>query len=131
MLREARGGMSFIFKERLEEDARAWNTDAARVDKDLFKAGAALLDAYALLPFILRATAWKSYNRTAVGVSADRKSTLCPESRALGIRAYTRRRREDARKLPGRPARQRAEKATFAITLTTLTNAMCLHNIHI
>lgn len=73
-MHEARDGVvgtSFIFKERLEEDARAWNTDAARVDKDLFKVGA-LLDAYALLPFILRATAWKSYNRMAAGVSEEK-----------------------------------------------------------
>lgn len=33
--------IAFVFKKRLEEDAKALNTDVVRVDKDLFKAGVA------------------------------------------------------------------------------------------
>ena len=40
-LHGGRSGIGLVFKERPAEDAKALNTDAVRVDKDLFKVGVA------------------------------------------------------------------------------------------
>lgn len=51
--RDVRGEYPLYSRNASGRRYASWNTDGVRVDKDLFKAGA-LLDAYALLPFILR-----------------------------------------------------------------------------
>lgn len=40
-LHGGRSGIGLVFKKRPAEDAKALNTDAVRVDKDLFKVGVA------------------------------------------------------------------------------------------